>query len=103
MLSNYSLGNKAQAGVKLFLGGRGGERDAALKRDIVNAVIGYHPTQAMERNVRSFWNTPREMQFRQAGDKVKLPTVMTDFRGRLCRHDACRRRRRFQIQPRRGL
>lgn len=80
MLSNYSLGNKAQAGVKLFLSGRGGERDAALKRDIVNAVIGYHPTQAMERNVRSFWNTPREMQFRQAGDKVKLPTVMTDFR-----------------------
>ncbi len=80
MLSNYSLGNKAQAGIKLFTGGRGGERDAALKRDIVNAVIGYHPTKAMERDVRSFWNTPREMQFRQGGDKVKLPTVMTDFR-----------------------
>ena len=80
VLSNYSLGNKAQAGVKLFLNGRGGDRDAALKRDIVNAVIGYHPTQAMERNVRSFWNRPREMQFRQPDNKVKLPTVMTDFR-----------------------
>lgn len=80
MLSNYSLGNRAQAGIKLFLGGKGGERDAALKRDIVNAVIGYHPTKAMESRVSSFWNSPREMQYRQDGNKVKLPTTMTSFR-----------------------
>jgi hypothetical protein len=80
MLSNYSLGNRAQAGIKLFAGGKGGERDAALKRDIVNAVIGFHPTKAMENRSNSFWNSPREMQFRQGGDKVKLPTTMTSFR-----------------------
>lgn len=80
MLSNYSLGNKAQAGIKLFDRGKGGDRDAALKRDIVNAVIGYHPTKAMVNTDSGWYNTPREMQMLKSDNKVKLPTVMKDFR-----------------------
>ena len=80
MLSNYSLGNKAQAGIKLFDRGKGGDRDAALKRDIVNAVIGYHPTKAMVNTDSGWYNTPREMQMLKSDNKVKLPTVMKNFR-----------------------
>ena len=79
LLANYSLGNKAQAGIKLFSGGKGGERDAALKRDIVNAVIGFHPTRAMENANRGWYNEPRTMQLRQKGNKRTLPTVVTNF------------------------
>jgi hypothetical protein len=80
MLANYSLGSRAQAGIKLFMNGKGGERDAALKRDIVNAVIGYHPTKGMEQTGRGWYNEPRDMQLRQSGKKRTLPTTMTDFR-----------------------
>lgn len=65
LLSNYSLGNHAEAGLKLFSRGRGGERDAALKRDIVNAVIGFHPTKEMMRK-RRYKNAPLDFQMRDA-------------------------------------
>lgn len=77
LLSNYSLGNHAEAGLKLFSRGRGGERDAALKRDIVNAVIGYHPTKEMAKK-RRWKNTPLDYQMRDAMPETY--TVMKDFR-----------------------
>lgn len=77
LLSNYSLGNHAEAGLKFFSRGRGGERDAALKRDIVNAVIGYHPTVEMMKK-RRWKNAPLEFQMRSAMPETY--TVMKDFR-----------------------
>lgn len=65
LLSNYSLGNQAEAGLKLFSRGRGGERDAALKRDIVNAAIGFHPTKEMMKK-RRYKNAPLDFQMREA-------------------------------------
>jgi hypothetical protein len=79
MLSHYSNSESDEAGIKLFAGGSGSERDWAMKRDIVNAVIGAHPTKSME-NTKSGWeNRPLEMQFRQKGMKDELPTVYTNF------------------------
>jgi hypothetical protein len=77
LLSNYSLGNHAEAGLKLFSRGKGGERDAALKRDIVNAVIGYHPTKEMAKK-RRWKNTPLDFQMRDAMPETF--TVMKNFR-----------------------
>lgn len=79
MLTNYSLGNRAEAGIKLFNRGSGGERDAALKRDIVNAAIGFHPTkeQLMKRQYK---NEPRDMQLRRDDKKRSVPSTVTSFR-----------------------
>lgn len=77
LLSNYSLGNHAEAGLKFFSRGRGGERDAALKRDIVNAAIGYHPTVEMMKK-RRYKNTPLDFQMRSAMPETF--TVMKSFR-----------------------
>lgn len=77
LMSNYSLGNQAEAGLKLFSRGKGGARDAALKRDIVNAVIGFHPTKEMLAK-RRFKNQPLEAQIR--GNLPETLQVIKDFR-----------------------
>jgi hypothetical protein len=77
LLSNYSLGNHAEAGLKIFNRGKGGVRDAALKRDIVNAVLGFHPTKEMMKR-KKYANRPLEAQLRD-----ELPAtfnVIKDFR-----------------------
>lgn len=80
LMSNYSNGEKAEAGIKIFKAAGVSERDAAHMRNIVNAVLGAHPTKIMEadKSARSFYNYPLEMQFRQKGEKRTLPTVFTD-------------------------
>jgi len=79
LLSNYSMGHKSEAGLKFFSRGRGGDKDAALRRDIVNATIGYHPTKEMLKK-RRWKNAPLDAQLRRGEDKVEFPTVMTSFR-----------------------
>lgn len=84
LLSNYSNGEKAEAGASFFKTNTTSSREAANMRDIVNAVIGYHPTKEMLKGgmrmiERSEGNYPLNMQKRQEGKKVSLPTVMTDF------------------------
>lgn len=78
LLTNYSMGHKAEAGLKFFSRGKGGDKDAALRRDIVNATIGYHPTKEMMKK-RKWKNYPLEAQLR-GEQKVEFPTVMTSFR-----------------------
>ena len=84
LLTNYSNGEKAEAGASFFKTNTTSAREAAHMRDIVNAVIGYHPTKEMLKGGmrmidRSEGNYPLTMQKRQEGKKVSLPTVMTDF------------------------
>lgn len=84
LLSNYSNGEKAEAGAKMFQTSTSSIREAAHMRDIVNAVIGFHPTQEMLKGgmrmiERSEGNYPLNMQKRNKDKKVSLPTVMTDF------------------------
>ena len=85
LLENYSKGQKAEAGAEMFRGEEGSIREAQDKRDIVNAVIGYHPTKMMLEGGSKFiekagGHYPLKMQLRQEGKKTVLPTVMTNFR-----------------------
>lgn len=84
LLSNYSNGEKAEAGAKMFQSNTTSVREAANMRDIVNAVIGFHPTKEMLQGGmkmidRSEGNYPLKMQRRNTDKKVSMPTVMTDF------------------------
>lgn len=84
LLSNYSNGEKAEAGAKMFQSNTTSAREAAHMRDIVNAVIGFHPTKEMLQGGmkmidRSEGNYPLKMQRRNTDKKVSMPTVMTDF------------------------
>jgi hypothetical protein len=85
LLENYSKGQKAEAGAELFRGEEGSIREAQDKRDIVNAVIGFHPTQKMleggsKRIERAGGNYPLKMQLSSYREIDYLPTVMTNFR-----------------------
>jgi len=84
LLSNYSNGEKAEAGAKMFQSNTTSIREAAHMRDIVNAVIGFHPTKEMLQGGmkmidRSEGNYPLKFQRRNTDKKVSIPTVMTDF------------------------
>ena len=65
LMSNYSRGEVALAGADFF----GGGRDGAMKRDIVNAIIGAHPTVDMIRSGIGFENYPKPMQLRGGMNK----------------------------------
>jgi hypothetical protein len=58
-MSNYSRGEFALAGSDFF----GGGRDGAMKRQIVNAIIGAHPTKEMLLG-KDWKNYPAPMQLR---------------------------------------
>lgn len=75
MLRNYSLGNRAEAGADLF----GGGREARAKRDIVNAIIGFHPTQEMVHNRDMLKNDVLRMQLRDDSMSKITPKVITSF------------------------
>jgi hypothetical protein len=79
LLSRYSNSEIKEGGARLFeKAGASSKRDAGHMRDIVNAVIGFHPTVEMVRK-GEFSNPWLNLQRRTDGKKVDIPTVMTDF------------------------
>lgn len=79
LLSRYSNSEIKEGGARLFeKAGASSKRDAGHMRDIVNAVIGFHPTKEMVRR-GEFSNPWLNLQRRTDGKKVEIPTVMTDF------------------------
>lgn len=85
LLENYSKGQKAEAGAEIFRGEEGSIREARDKRDIINAIIGFHPTKKMlSGGSRLFESSgghlPMSFQKRTETHALGLPTVMTGFR-----------------------
>lgn len=79
LLSRYSNSEIKEGGARIFeKAGISSKRDAGHMRDIVNAVIGFHPTKEMLRK-GEYTNPWLNLQRRQDGKKVTIPTVMTDF------------------------
>lgn len=79
LLSRYSNSEIKEGGARIFeKAGASSKRDASHMRDIVNAVIGFHPTKEMTRK-GEYSNPWLNLQRRKEGKKVTIPTVMTDF------------------------
>lgn len=79
LLSRYSNSEVKEGGARIFeKAGASSKRDAGHMRDIVNAVIGFHPTKEMVRR-GEYTNPWLNLQRRADGKKVSIPTVMTDF------------------------
>ena len=79
LLSRYSNSEIKEGGSRIFeKAGGSSKRDASHMRDIVNAVIGFHPTKEMVRK-GEYTNPWLNLQRRKDGKKVSIPTVMTDF------------------------
>lgn len=79
LLSRYSNSEIKEGGARIFeKAGAPSKRDAGHMRDIVNAVIGFHPTKEMVRR-GEYTNPWLNLQRRSDGKKVSIPTVMTDF------------------------
>lgn len=67
LLSNYSIEESPMAGADFFGGGREGRE----KRDIVNAIIGFHPSKDTD-----YANYPLSMQMR--GGNAENPTGLNE-------------------------
>lgn len=85
LLENYSKGQKAEAGAEFFRGEENSIREARDKRDIVNAIIGFHPTKAMLKGgskaiEKAGGHYQLRLQRRDVTAELNLPNVVKSFR-----------------------
>lgn len=78
LMSRYSNHKIREGGIEIFKSvGAVSSRDAGHMRDIVNAIIGFHPTKA-QMKAGEYSNPWLNLQKRNK-NQVQFPTVMTDF------------------------
>ena len=79
LITHYSNSESKEGGIRIFqANGAVGARDAGHMRTIVNAVLGFHPTNEMVR--RGEHSNPRwKLQNRMEGKKVEVPDVIFDM------------------------